>query len=212
MHSHDLKPQDLLARAFHHDPYISWAEPDGERRPRTMSRVFGGMLNYAKTCGGHLFEPGVGSVHWRDGAAADMGPLSVATSGTWRVALVAPPAVWYRLAAHEGASMARVQPFLGKSSVYLCTMGIEPTLAGQGHGSRLLSRALDAMTRRWRTCVLRTEQPKNVPFYLRNGFSQVDEQVVPESGLRSGSSRARSRRSGPERPHRRAACRRASGA
>lgn len=166
------------------DPFICWAEPDAERRPRTMGRLFAGMLSYARTCGGHLFEPGIGSVHWRDGAAANMGPLSVVTTGTWRVALVAPPAVWLRLSAHEGASMVRVQPFLTEGSVYLCTMGIEPALAGKGHGSRLLRRALEEMAQQWQTCVLRTEQPKNVPFYLRNGFKQVSEQVVPESGLR----------------------------
>lgn len=184
MNTNDPTAHGLLARAFHLDPYIRWAEPDDERRPRTMGRIFAGMLSYAQTCGGHLFEPGIGSVHWRDWAAANMGPLSVASSGTWRVALVAPPPVWLRLSAHEAASMARVQPFLTEGSVYLCTMGIEPALAGKGHGSRLLRRALDEMSRRWQTCVLRTEQPKNVPFYLRSGFSQVDEQVVPESGLR----------------------------
>lgn len=174
----------LLARAFHEDPFISWAEPNAERRSRTMARVFAGMLRYARGCGGHLFEPGVGSVHWRDGAAAHMGTWSVVTSGTWRVALVAPPAVWRRLASHEDAAMERVLPHLRRGSAYLCTLGIEPGLAGRGHGGRLLQRSLGAMTRRWSTCVLRTEQPKNLPFYRRHGFAQVDEHVVPQSGLR----------------------------
>jgi GNAT superfamily N-acetyltransferase len=124
-------------------------------------------------------------VDWRDAAAAHMGPLSVATSGTWRVALVAPPAVWLRLSAHEDAAMARVQRFLGKGSVYLCTLGVDPSVAGKGHGSVLLQRALREQATRWRTCVLRTEQPRNVPFYLKNGFEQVDEFVVEASGLRT---------------------------
>jgi GNAT superfamily N-acetyltransferase len=179
-----MKAHHLLARAFQEDPFIRWAEPDDVRRPRTMRRVFGGMLAYARGCGGHVFEPGVGSVHWRDGRSANMGSFSVVTSGTWSVALVAPPPVWLRLSAHEDAAMARVQPFLGTGSVYLCTLGVEPSVAGQGHGSRLIRRALVEMGRRWTSCVLRTEQPKNLPFYLRNGFRQVDEQVVPESGLR----------------------------
>jgi GNAT superfamily N-acetyltransferase len=179
-----MKAHHLLARAFHEDPFITWAEPDASRRPQTMARVFAGMLNYARRCGGHRFEPGVGSVHWRDAPAAHMGPWAVVTSGTWRVALTTPPAVWLRLSAHEDAAMARVQPFLEEGSVYLTSLGIEPALAGKGQGSRLLQRAFSEMAGKWRTCVLRTEQPKNVPFYLRNGFSQVDEHVVPQSGLR----------------------------
>jgi GNAT superfamily N-acetyltransferase len=180
-----MTPQELLARAFHEDPFISWAEPDPARRPRTMARVFGGMLAYAHRCGGSLYEPGVGSVDWRDATAAHMGPFSVATSGTWRVALVAPPAVWLRLSAHEDAAMARVQRFLVPGSVYLCTLGVDPSVAGKGHGSALLQRAFTEQATRWSTCVLRTEQPRNVPFYLKNGFDQVDEFVVKASGLRT---------------------------
>jgi GNAT superfamily N-acetyltransferase len=179
-----MNAHDLLARAFQDDPFFRWAEPDAERRPKTMARVFGGMLEYTERCGGHLYEPGIGSVHWRDAPAAHMGPLSIATSGMWRVALVAPPPVWMRFAMHEDAAMARVQPFLGRGSVYLCTLGVEPSLAGRGHGSRLLGRAFAEMGKRWQTCVLRTEQPKNLPFYVRNGFEQVDEHRIPQSGLR----------------------------
>jgi GNAT superfamily N-acetyltransferase len=180
-----MSAHHLLARAFHEDPFLNWAEPDASRRPRTLARVFAGQLNHARRCGGHLFEPGIGSVHWRDAPHAHMSPGAVVTSGTWRVALTTPPGVWLRLWEHEEGAMARVQPFLGEGSVYLRTLGIEPTLAGKGHGSRLLQRAFSEMARKWRTCVLRTEQPKNVPFYLRNGFSQVDEHVVPQSGLRT---------------------------
>lgn len=150
-----------------------------------MTRVFGGMLAYAHRCGGSLYEPGVGSVDWRDGRAAHMGPWSVATSGTWQVALVAPPPVWLRLSAHEDAAMARVARALTPGSVYLCTLGVDPSVAGRGHGSVLLQRALRAQASRWHTCVLRTEQPRNVPFYVKNGFTQVDEFVVEASGLRT---------------------------
>lgn len=180
-----MTPHELLARAFHEDPFICWAEPDPARRPRTMARVFAGMLAYARRCGGSLFEPGVGAVDWRDWSAAHMGPWSVAISGTWLVALVAPPAVWLRLSAHEDAAMARVARVLSPGSVYLCTLGIDPSAAGRGHGSALLQRALAAQASRWHTCVLRTEQPRNVAFYVKNGFSQVDEFVVEASGLRT---------------------------
>jgi ribosomal protein S18 acetylase RimI-like enzyme len=100
------------------------------------------------------------------------------------VALVAPRGVCWRLAAHEHEALARVRPFLGPGAAYLCLLGVEPSCAGRGHGSRLLRRALAAQAARWERCVLRTEQPRNVPFYLRHGFTLVEESVVPVSGLR----------------------------
>ncbi len=174
----------LLARAFHEDPFITWAEPNPTRRAATMERSFAGMLRFAERVGGHLYEEGLGSVHWRDGRSAHMGNWQILTSGTWRVALVTPPEVWLRLARHEAAAMERVTPLLGERSAYLCTLGIEPTQTGRGHGGRLLSRALAQMSERWSHCVLRTEQPKNLPFYQRAGFRLADEAVVELSGLR----------------------------
>ncbi|WP_437976149.1 GNAT family N-acetyltransferase [Sorangium sp. So ce295] len=173
----------ILARAFHEDPFISWAEPDPARRQQTMTTVFGAMLAHADRHGGRLFEPGVGSVDWKPPAHAGMGLGDVVRSGLWQVMLVAPPAVWWRLSAHEDAGMARVRPFLGQGSVYLGTLGVEPSLAGRGHGGRLLQRTLAVLSERWTTCVLRTEQPRNAAFYRKHGFTLVDESVVPVSGL-----------------------------
>lgn len=180
-----MSANELLARAFQSDPFISWAEPDERRRPRTMARVFSSILEYAEQVGGHFYEPGVGSVLWRDGARATMPTRAVFSTGMWQVALMAPPPVWVRLAAHEDAAMAQVVRHLGLDDCYLCTLGVEPSQAGRGHGSRLLRRAFAAQAQRYRRCVLRTEQPRNVPFYLKNGFEQIDELVVQESGLRT---------------------------
>lgn len=180
-----MNANELLARAFQNDPFISWAEPDERRRHQTMSRVFTAMLAYAERAGGHLHEPGVGSVHWRNGAQAQMPAWALLTTGLWRVGLVAPPAVWLRLAAHEDAAMAEVVRHLGPHDTYFCTLGVEPALAGRGHGSRLLRLAFAEQALRSRRCVLRTEQPRNVSFYLRNGFEQVAEFLVPASGLRT---------------------------
>lgn len=178
-----MNPATLLARAFHDDPYFQWAEPDAARRPRVLEAVFRGTLAHARSTGGHLNEPGVGSVDWRAAPAATMGWWQTLTSGLWRVALAAPPDVVSRLAAHEAEAMSFVTPHLGADTVYLCTLGVEPSLAGQGHGSRLLRRAFAEQATRWNQVVLRTEQPKNVPFYLRNGFSLVAERRTSVSGL-----------------------------
>jgi GNAT superfamily N-acetyltransferase len=180
-----MEASRLLAQAFHEDPFLSWAEPNPERRSRTLERLFVGTIQYAKRTGGVIEESGLASVDWRDGKFAHTGILDIFRSGLWKVALVAPVDVWRRLAQHEDAAMARVQRFIDSDTTYLCSLGVAPDRKGQGHGSRILQKALNVQSRRWRTTVLRTEQPRNVEFYLKNGLQLVDEFVVRESGLRS---------------------------
>ena len=80
--------------------------------------------------------------------------------------------------------MALLEPHLPPGSVYVSTLGVDASQQGRGHGSALLKKVFALQAERWHTVVLRTEQPKNVPFYLRNGFRLVDEQVIALSGLR----------------------------
>lgn len=180
-----MSPAQLLARAFHHDPFLAWADPDEARRGRTLAAVFEPLLASALRHQACILEPGVGSVDWKAPGHLRPGAWEILRLGFWRVATVAPPAVWRRLASHEAAAMAVVGRHLGPRAAYLGTLGVEPSLAGQGHGGRLLRRALAAMVAaRWTSCVLRTEQPRNVPFYLRHGFRLVEEVVALPSALR----------------------------
>lgn len=174
----------LLARAFQEDPYFRWVDANAPRRMRMLETVFEAMLKHSARRGGVLIEPGIGAVEWKPPEHVHLGVGAIISSGMWRVGVAVPPSVSRRLARHDDAAMARVEPFLGPATVYLGSFGVEPALAGQGHGGRLLHRALAEMATRWTTCVLRTEQPRNVPFYLRHGFTLVDEAVVAPSGLR----------------------------
>ena len=174
----------LLARAFHEDPYIRWAEPDDARRPRTMGAVFEAVVAHGRKHGGVLHEEGIGVAEWTTPDHIDVGVVGGLLYGVWRVALTTPPAVWWRLATHDKAALDRVRPFLGPRSVYLATLGVEPSMAGRGHGGRILRAALSTMRAQWDDCVLRTEQPKNVAFYRHAGFELVDESVIETSGLR----------------------------
>lgn len=175
----------LLARAFHQDPFLAWAEPDVCRRPRTLARLFQATLEFSRTTGASIVEPGIGVVEWRPPKYAQMSWGALFRSGAWRLGLTTPWSVCARLMKHEDFAMARVQRRLGADAAYIGCAGVEPSLAGQGHGSRLLQRAVSSLGERFEACFLRTEQPKNVRFYERNGFELVDDFIVPVSGLRT---------------------------
>jgi GNAT superfamily N-acetyltransferase len=174
----------VLARAFHDDDFMRWAEPDDPRRARMLATIFPGLLISARRQGWCLEEPGVGAAEWKPWDHLDLSVLDTLRAGLWKVAFMARPSALRRLASHDSKAMDVVRPRLTSGSVYLSTIGIDPSQAGQGHGSRLLHHVLTRMARQWDRCVLRTEQPKNVPFYLRHGFALVDEQVIALSGLK----------------------------
>ena len=53
---------------------------------------------------------------------------------------------------------------------YLPLIGVDPARQSEGHGSRLMRRALDAADRDRVAAYLESANPKNVPFYQRLGF------------------------------------------
>jgi len=73
--------------------------------------------------------------------------------------------------------------FAADDDAYIYSVGVEPELAGRGIGSRLMRDALARLRQHCRSCVLRTEQPKNVRFYQKLGFECVEHTVVPVTGV-----------------------------
>jgi GNAT superfamily N-acetyltransferase len=53
---------------------------------------------------------------------------------------------------------------------YLPVIGVEPLLHGQGFGSALMQQALDQCDRGGTPAYLESSNPRNIPFYQRQGF------------------------------------------
>jgi ribosomal protein S18 acetylase RimI-like enzyme len=183
LYDKSMSPDKLLARAFQEDPYFCWAEPDSKRRPRVLEAIFAAMIHRARGVGGVVEEPGVSAVEWKRPSHAHLGIGALLTSGMWRVAFRTPPIVCWRLAAHDTAAMVHVRKELTPDCIYLSSLGVEPSLAGRGHGGRLLERAVRNLPQHWKRCVLRTEQPRNVAFYRNHGFELVAESLIDASKL-----------------------------
>jgi ribosomal protein S18 acetylase RimI-like enzyme len=174
----------LWAKAFLDDPLMVWAAPDPETRLRALTVLFGGMAEHARIEGTLLSEPGIGAVDWMEPSRYQMSVATIARSGVWR--MVRWPRVAARLARHDAGAMKLGAGLWGDapSPAYLSVLGVDPAMKGKGHGSRLLRAALESMSRGFQTCLLHTEQPGNVPFYLRHGFEVAAEALVPASGLK----------------------------
>ena len=59
----------------------------------------------------------------------------------------------------------------GVPEIYL--MGVRPSQQGRGLGGQLISYGLDRLTRRYGSCLVRTDKEDARRFYCRNGFVQI---------------------------------------
>jgi ribosomal protein S18 acetylase RimI-like enzyme len=63
-------------------------------------------------------------------------------------------------------------------------VGVSPEAAGQGYGRRVIQSALATMKNRGHSsCLLRTDNEKNVAIYTRLGFKPIHSAIVPKSNL-----------------------------
>ena len=175
---------EVLARAFHDDPYWSWVLPDECKRAQVLPWF---MEVWVRCC--HKY----GQVHTTAdnvaGVAAWMPPgkfpaslVTMMLAGMVFVPLKFGPAAFGRL-----MSSTNYVERLHKRDVplrhwYLPTLGVDPPRQGQGVGSALIQPVLSRADAEGLLCYLETETAGNVAFYERHGFEVVVEDDMPDGG------------------------------
>jgi GNAT superfamily N-acetyltransferase len=172
---------DALARAFHHDPVMTWMFPDPRRRPGRLRRVFRLRMRY--------LLPQHES--WTDGA---LGAALWAQPGEWKVGM----GEQLRLAASIGPALGRrIGPITAglqqielrhpraPDHYYLAILGVDPAAQGRGVGSALLAPVLAECDRDGIPAYLETATPRNLDFYARHGFRAIEELTMPAGGPRA---------------------------
>jgi len=175
---------ELLARAFVADPVLCYAEPSGTRRARWMALIYRSFVRYAAATGGVERVEGKAAALWlRDETQPSFwrglrhGSIRVVLALGWRAA--------WRCLRHEAWCAARVRALGFERFGYVWFLGVDPAAQRSGHGQRALNAALEAMAAHGHeTCLLKTESPGNVAYYVQRGFALVDEGVVPATQLR----------------------------
>jgi ribosomal protein S18 acetylase RimI-like enzyme len=177
----------VLARAFADDPLFAWALPDPARRTRALPYVFAGTLRHCRRRGGEETAGDVDAVvGWMRGEHLRMSPRDVLAAGLVTTPARLGLAATRRLQAHEAACERALVEAAPPRWAYLCVVGVEPTAQGRGLGRAVISASLDAMSSDHATCLLKTENPRNVAVYEHLGFRvvrTVQPPVGPESTL-----------------------------
>ncbi|MDG2112550.1 MAG: GNAT family N-acetyltransferase [Actinomycetota bacterium] len=176
----------LLADAFHDDPWFGWMFPDSVTRP-VLGTMWMRATAEASFDAGHAFV-----------TVADDSDREVVTGAS----LWAPPDVelfaggrfvplWHLIAGanptrldemREGLSLfATLHPH-DEPHFYLNTIGVDPARCGMGDGRVLVEPMLDLADRDRVPCYLESSNPRNVSFYERFGFRVLDEVRMPNGG------------------------------
>lgn len=172
----------LLTRAFAADPLFVHVQPSDRIRRRGLQTIFEALLRDAWQTGGVL-STAEGVVAWTPVRRLHANLLGQIRRGYARVPLHFGLRATYRLQAHDDWCNCRTVAQSSLEAAYIHGVGVEPTLAGHGIGSKLMNVALSRIARDYGLCALRTERQRNVRFYEKLGFRCVEQVSVPTTGL-----------------------------
>ena len=170
-----------FARAFYDDPLMSWMVPDRSNRLERLRRFFTHSLR-------RMITKNVRDVYTTINVA---GAATWAQPGEWKLPVrVMLPGVPGMLRAVGPAAMARISRahiFLEakhphEPHMYLEGLATDPPHQRQGIASALLRHVLDRCDVEGLPAYLTTQNPDNVPFYVRHGFTITGEIDIPAGG------------------------------
>lgn len=171
-----------LGRAFHHDPVMTWMQPDADRRTAALPGFFAAVTR-------HHFLPGSGV------------EVAVSRDGVGAAALWAPPGRWEQTPREQIAMLpAAIRAFRGRLGAgrvltdqmkaahpeephwYLAIIGSDPAVRGGGFGAALMGSRLDRCDAEGAPAYLESSNADNVPYYHRFGFEVTGEIMIPDGG------------------------------
>jgi len=175
---------EVLARAFHDDPYWSWVLPGQSKRAQVLPWFMEVWVRYCHKYGQvHTTADNVA------GVAAWMPPGNFPGSlvRLTLMGMILAPLKFGLAAFGRLMSSTNYVERLHKRDVplrhwYLPTLGVDPPRQGQGVGSALIQPVLSRADAEGLLCYLETETAGNVAFYERHGFEVVVEDDLPRGG------------------------------
>jgi len=176
----DLRPMArVLARAFQHDPVMTWMVPDTAARERALPRMFATMIRH------HYLRTGAPEVAGGEqpGAAALWDP-----PGKWQQTRLQELVMMPGFLRALGRNVGRAQQVMEQMKAqhpeephwYLAVIGSDPTVRGAGYGHALMRSRLDRCDAEYCPAYLESSNPDNVPYYERFGFRVTGEIKVPD--------------------------------
>ena len=173
----------VLARAFHDDPFMTYAFPDDDHRFRELPWFMTVAVRTVMQQGRVDTDEAVaGAAVWLPPGLVEPDEALLAENGFRD----APRRLGTDALSRFGANMAHLgewhQRLAPEPHWYLMILGVDPPQQGRGAGGRLMQPILAACDRDGTPAYLETQKARNVPFYRRHGFEVVQETEAPGGG------------------------------
>jgi GNAT superfamily N-acetyltransferase len=172
----------VIARAFHDDPLNVHLYPDDRDRTRLAPRLFEALVRYDQLFGkvDRLSDFAAVASWQRPGETIET-PERMAQAG---FADLPDEARLDRLGTVFDAITAAIERVAPEPSWHLRLLGVDPGRQSEGLGTTMLEHGLRRADAGGHPVLLETFAERTVPFYLRNGFEIVVDDVEQTSGLR----------------------------
>ena len=175
-----------LARAFQDDPLMVHAIPDSAERARLLPDVYARMIRFG-ILAGEVYAPS----NALEGVALWLPPNAkwtrenIEASGMHQLPAIIGDDSYQRYRDVVGPEWrARERDIVG-SCWYLFLLGVDPARQRQGLGGGLMRPGIESADGDQVQCYLETENERNVPFYLKQGFDMiVNGEEAGTSGVR----------------------------
>lgn len=176
---------ELLARAFHDQPFGRFWEPDPERRMRVLRERFLRFVRYCYSCGEAYITADelVGVALWMPPNATRITVEQEREFGLDQLPEILGEKAFARYRPLRDLLDELHDCDMRGPHWYLPIIGVEPSRQVTGIGSALLRPGLARADEWGLACYLDTGQPRNVRFYERQGFKILEQGVEPVSKL-----------------------------
>ena len=173
---------NVIARAFHEDELTVHIYPDGETRSRLAPLMFEAFVRYDLLFGqvDHLAGFTAVASWMRPGETVET-PERLAQAGFDDLPHDVPLAALDAVFGFIGPAIATAAP---EPHWHLRLLGVDPGHQQGGLGAAVMGHGLDRAAVSGHPVVLETFAARAVPFYLRNGFEILVDDLEPTSGLR----------------------------
>jgi|GEM_PF-6873057 len=171
----------LLADAFVNDPMCEFLFQDEAKRYDTVKEMFSFMFDLGVGYGKLITHEDVGLVVYADSYLTYKSAIHQIKKGALRIPFTIGWRNFLNVLTYERFAQMLRNKYAKKDDVYLFIIAVDPAQHGKGIGSSLISE-LKTLTP-GRRIYLETSNPRNIPFYEKNGFRQEKGCRLPGSDV-----------------------------
>lgn len=169
----------LLADAFVDDPMCRFLFRDDARRYENVKKIFSFMFDLGIGYGKLLTCNDRGLVVYADSYLNYASPIRQIRKGVLKIPFKIGLQNFSNVITYERFAQQLRDKFARNDDIYLFIIAVDPAYHRQGIGSRLLSELKELTA--GRRIYLETSNPRNVPFYEKNGFRREEGCRLPQS-------------------------------